>query len=270
VDRPAPMSDPVTNAAQRSIETALNDFAAPGRSAIVESLRGIGVRAAVQADVVRPGASILKIPVVGAVRSSAAGGRLDLGQRVSLPIRSALPSILRVFDPDHSFTLAELCRLCLATSDNVVANYLIDLVGFAAVNDEAARWGCTATTLAVGFDDDSLDASGRTNVTTARDALVLVRALIESDPESENALANSTRNTRIPLRLPSDVRAPHKTGTLEGVVNDVGVVHGERTDLALSFLCEDEQDAALTSIEIGECVARVRQALGERTIEGAT
>lgn len=261
------MSARIMRAAQRSVEAAVNDFAAPGRSAIVESVGGIRVRAAVRADVVRPGASILKIPLVGAIRTAAADGRLDLGRRVSLPVRSTLPSILRVFDRDHSFTLAELCRLCLATSDNVIANYLIGLVGFAAVNDEAARSGSAATRLVVGFDDDSLGASGRKNVTTARDALTLVRALITSDPEAEAALANSVRNSRIPLRLPSDVRAPHKTGTLAGVVNDVGIVLGERTDVALAFLCEDERDSALASVDIGDCVARVRRALGETTLE---
>jgi beta-lactamase class A len=254
-------------ATQRSIQAALDDFAAPGRSAIVESVRGIRVTAALRPDVVRPGASILKLPLVGAVLTSAAAGRLDLRHEVALPVRSTLPSILRVFDRNHSFTLAELCRLCLATSDNVIANYLIGLVGFAAVNDEAARCGCSATRLSVGFEDGCLGASGRKNVTTAGDALALVRALIESDPESETALANSMRNSRIPLRLPDGVRAPHKTGTLAGVVNDVGIVFGERTDLALSFLCENEQDTALASIDIGDCVARVRRALGETTVE---
>ena len=86
--------------------------------------------------------------------------------------------------------------------------------------------------------------------------------MAEDAPAAE-ALANSLRNTRIPLRLPDDARALHKTGTLAGVVNDAGVVFGQETDLALAFLCDNQEDGAATSIEIGDCVAQIRGAVGE-------
>ena len=97
-------------------------------------------------------------------------------------------------------------------------------------------------------------------MTTANDALELVLHAARDDAV---ALSNSLRNTRIPLRLPDGTRVAHKTGTLDGVVNDAGVVYGERTDLALAFLCEGQADPAATSIEIGDCVARLREAVGE-------
>ena len=169
-------------------------------------------------------------------------------------------SVLEVLEPGHELTVGELCGLCLAVSDNPASEYLLGLVGRDAVNARASELGASDTRMEAGFSDPELGEAGRANVTTANDALELVLHAVRDDAV---ALSNSLRNTRIPLRLPDDTRVAHKTGTLDGVVNDVGVVYGEGTDLALAFLCEGQADPAATSIEIGDCVARLREAVGE-------
>jgi beta-lactamase class A len=115
----------------------------------------------------------------------------------------------------------------------------------------------------VGFSDDVLSPRGRANVTTARDALLLVRALAD-DPVAGPAMRNSLHGLRIPLRLAEDVPVAHKTGTLLGVANDAGVIYGDSTDLAVAFLCDGQPDTAWASIEIGDCVGAIWSALGER------
>jgi beta-lactamase class A len=235
--------------AQRAAERAVEKFVAgdPGRSVAV---RGAGVEVAVRADRVRPAASLVKLALVSAVRAapdvelSARVRRDELGTTV-------YSSVLDVLEPGHEFTIGELCGLCLALSDNPASDYLLGLVGKDAVNERAGALGAVDTRIETGFSDPELGS--RANVTTAADALALV---IHSVREDEVALSNSLRNTRIPLRLPDETRVAHKTGTLEGVVNDAGVIFGE-TDLALAFLCEDQADPALTSIEIGDCVAQL-------------
>jgi hypothetical protein len=47
------------------------------------------------------------------------------------------------------------------------------------------------------------------------------------------------------------------------VVNDAGVVYGRETDLAMAFVCDGQPDPAATAIDIGDCVARLREAVGE-------
>ena len=222
----------------------------------------------VRADRVRPGASLLKLPLVGAVLDSVESGRLDGSSRVrvgDLP-HTALRSVLAAFDADHELALRELCALCLVTSDNAIAQRLVQLVGADAVNRQAASLGCARTRLAVGFDDSHLGDAGRANVTTAREARTLVTALVRERGEIARALENNLRGTRIPLRLPDATRAPHKTGTLPGVVCDAGLVFGERSDLAVAFLCEHQADGPRTGVEIGDCVGEVRRALGEATV----
>jgi beta-lactamase class A len=255
--------------AQRAIEQVLDTFVGhdEGRSVAVETLRGADVSAWVRPDVRRPGASLLKLPLVAAVHTAGRRGELDLNAKVKrshLP-STRYPSILAAFAPDHELTLSELCSLCLITSDNAIAEYLIGLLGSEAVNREAHRLGCSSTRMAVGFSDDQRGESGYANVTTAHDAIALVRALATSDEHREigRALENNLRNLRIPLRLADEARVPHKTGTLPGVANDAGVIFGERTDLAVAFLCERQADTAATSLEIGDCVASICRAVGE-------
>jgi beta-lactamase class A len=253
--------------AQKAVEAAVESFAAddPGRSVAAKSLRGTEVRASVRADVLRPAASVLKLPLVAAVHAAGKTGGVDLGARVkagSLDPNSC-PSVLATLDPDHELTVGELCALCLSTSDNAIAEHLISLVGLAAANRQATELGCSDTRMEVGFGDGFLGDAGRANVTTASDALRLASALVADSTEIRQALSNSLKNNRIPLRLPLGVRAPHKTGTLPFVANDAGVVFGARTDVAVAFLCDGQSDTARTSIDIGDCVARIRLALGE-------
>jgi beta-lactamase class A len=261
---------PAVAHAQRSVQEALDAFVSgdDGRSVAVESLNGESVRAYAAADTSRPGASLLKLPLVAAIYDAARGGRLDLAasvQRSELP-GSAYPTVLAVFEAGHAFTLGELCGLCLLTSDNPIADHLIGLIGMDEVNDAARRLGCVATRMTVGFGDGYRDEAGYANVTTARDALAMVRGVVERYPEASQALASNVRNFRIPLRLPDETRVPHKTGSLPGVANDAGLVFGDKTDLAVAFLCERQVDTAATSIEIGDCVARIRHAVGETAL----
>ena len=148
------------------------------------------------------------------------------------------------------------------TSDNVVAEYLLGRVGFDAVNREAARLAGPGTRLSVGFGDEFLNQDGLVNVTTAREAARMMRALVEDPRHAEivQALRNSIRNARIPLRLPA-VRAATKSGTLYGVVNDAGVLYGDKNDLVVAFLCERQPDREKTGLEIGDCVTELWRAM---------
>ena len=244
------------------MERAVEKFAGQdeGRSVAAQALRGAEVSARVRADVSRPAASLVKLPLVSAVRATA-----DLTTRVRREELhpTAYSSVLAVLEPGHELTVGELCGVCLATSDNPASDYLLSLVGMKAVNERAAALGAASTRMEVGFGDAELGTAARANVTTADDALAMVRRIVAEDAPAAHALANSLRNNRIPLRLPDDARVPHKTGTLAGVVNDAGVVFGRETDLALAFLCDGQEDLAATSIEIGDCVAQIRAAVGE-------
>ena len=258
-----------TTQTQARIEAAVHEFVGEeeGRSVALRTLRGPAVEVLAAAEIPRPAASLVKVPLAVAVYERARAGTLSLDQQV--PRRAlgttAYPSILEVFEPDHLFTLGELCRLMLSTSDNPVSQYLLDLVGMDAVRQEARRLGARQTTVAVGFTDPELGSAGRANLTTAADVLAIM-ASVAADPYYQpliRGMRNSMRNFRLPLRLPDELHVAHKTGSLLGVVNDAGVVYGANTDLAVAFLTDRQADTARTSIAIGDCMARIWAALGE-------
>lgn len=252
----------------REVEEALLVFVGddPDRSAAVASLRGPRVRAEIGASAVRPGASLLKLPLAAAVHSAAHAGDLDLQTTVArkeLPT-TVFPSVLAAFAPNRRFTIAELCSLCLIASDNPAADYLLGLVGFDATNRAAVALGARSTILRVGFGDAFLGEAGRGNVTTAADALAMIRTLVLDPLHGDIAVAlhNNLSNVRIPLLL-DHVRAPHKSGSLRGIANDAGVLFGRRATVAVAFLSERQPDSVATSVAIGDCVARIWRALGE-------
>jgi beta-lactamase class A len=251
------------------VEAAVDAFVAgdPGRSVAVVSVRGVRVQAEVRAGEPRPAASLLKVPLAAAVWDLGTNGELDLEasvRRAELP-SSRYPSVLAPLAEEHEFTIREACGMCLATSDNALADYLLDLVGWGAVNAVLDSWGCWDSRFGVGFDDGSLGDGGRANVTTARDALTMVTRICRDRRYGylAEAMASSLSRLRIGLRLPSDVVIRHKTGTLPGVCNDVGIVEGRRTDLALAFLCDRQPDSAACGTAIGDCVASIRAAVEE-------
>jgi beta-lactamase class A len=240
----------------------------PGRSVALRTVRGPYIAMDINGNVPRPAASILKIPLALAV--------LDAIQRKQLSESTLhiqdLPqteyrTIVAAFENLHKLTVKEACSLMLLTSDNPLAEHLLGLVGFDAVNDQARRLGAIDTTLSAGFSDEELGKIGRQNISTANDSLqMIIAATLPGQPSYEivaRALRNSLRNTRIPLRLPDDVSIAHKTGTLRHVANDVGMIFGHSTDLAIAFLSDNQEDTARVSMEIGDCVAEIWQALGE-------
>jgi beta-lactamase class A len=254
--------------AQSLVVDAVRVFASGGgvRAVVVESVRGVPVGCGIRADAVLPGASLLKVPLVAAAYEAAERGDVDLGEvvtRVELAA-SDFPSVLAAFDPSHRFTLRELCALTLVTSDNAAAAYVLERVGAEGVARTARVLAGPRTRLAVGFADRDLGVAARGNVTTAREAATMMRTIMTEARFGEvaAALANNVFNIRIPLRL-THVRAPHKTGSLQGVVNDAGVLFGRETDVVAAFLCDKQADPARTSLEIGDCVATIWRAVGE-------
>jgi beta-lactamase class A len=143
------------------------------------------------------------------------------------------------------------------TSDNPAAEYLRRLVGPERVTATCDALGLRNTILGAGFSDDAL-SSNSSNVTTAREAL---RTLIhiEQAPGLDDLrrfLINYLRNHRIPARL-DDIPVLHKTGSLETVANDAGIIYAPHGRIALAYFCDRQRDTVTTSVEIADSALRV-------------
>lgn len=237
----------------------------PGRSVMV---RGRGVSCSVNGEVVRLGASVNKLFVAAALVLAEGADNEVLGATTvsiaELP-PSRFPSVTLALAPEHRLSLLELTALMLATSDNRIADHLVARIGIAEINAAARSLGCNETTMAAGFGDDDLSDGVRATVTSARDCATVLD-LIATDPRCaplRPALRSSLFNTRILAHLPMDTVVSHKTGSLVGVVNDVGIIHAPGGDLTVCFLADGQPDSAVTSTAIAACARAVFDAAAD-------
>jgi len=129
-------------------------------------------------DVQVAAASTIKLVVATCLWGEVARGRLDADASApTLPVvgDGALLDVLPGIEP----TLAHLCTLMLAVSDNAATNALLDLLGLDAVNAEAARLGLRSTRIVRAMHDLDAIAGGRDNRTSAGDLARACRALAD-------------------------------------------------------------------------------------------
>ena len=106
-------------------------------------------------------------------------------------------------------------------------------------------------------------AAEENDQTTPRDLVTILTRMYEGravDPESDkqmlDIMAQCETNARIPALLPPGTRVAHKTGTLDHLANDAGIVYTPKGDyiLALSYngdLASDEEYQGTRLTQVG-------------------
>jgi beta-lactamase class A len=250
--------------AQRTLRAALRELLSsfcgddPGRSVTLHGYDPAIESISVRGDVPRPAASVMKVPLFMTVYRDATRGNIDLARRVAVEAfpKTRYVSILAAFDAGRQLSLREVSRLAVITSDNPSAVHLQSLVDFAGVNRLLEEIGCAPPCrMAAGFSEQELGPRNRVNVLTT-DACVRIWSTLKADPiygDLVIALKNNLRNQRIPALLPDEVAVFHKTGSLNGVVNDVGILQDDRVCFALAFLTDEQSDPLQTTNDIAAC-----------------
>ena len=199
----------------------------------------------VNASVSFHAASTMKLPVMMEVYRAAREGTLRLDDRVA--VRNEFKSIAdgsaySVSPEDDSErtlyakvggteSVRELVRLMVTESSNLATNILVERVTPARVMALLKRMGARDMRVLRGVEDGKAFERGMNNTTTARDLLVLLRALAEGRAVSARAsremldvLAAQKFNEGIPSGLPAGTRVAHKTGSITKIEHDAGVV----------------------------------------------
>jgi len=205
---------------------------------------------AVNEDVSRSAASLLKIPLAMALETLLAK---QSPQRVGdLLDERDDASVLMALDPNRVLAPAEILRLMLSASDTPCARWALRSVGLPAVRAAVRDCGAVDTTV----DEDVGEPGMLTGTTTARDAVTLLDAALDRTrfPVSAYALEHSIRNSRIPLgATDEDVLVAHKTGTLSGVASDVARLTCRSGAMSIAFLTDSQHDILVTGYEMGIC-----------------
>ncbi len=148
-------------------------------------------------------------------------------------------------------TLSDLVYLMMSISDNSATNILIDQVGQERVNATMRALAMAGSTLGRRMRGHHSDAPEQENWAVPDDYARVIGALFDgsaASPESCTqmlALLETQQNDRrIARHLPraNGPRWGSKTGSLPGIVNDVGYVMTDRGPFIMAIFCESLTD----------------------------
>ncbi len=225
-----------------------------GTTASVEIRDHTGaVVAAHNADAAMPSASVIKIPILAVLVKEAEAGRISLDDTTHLRAADLVggSGILFAAGRDTSLTWRELARLMITVSDNSATNALIRELGMDLVNGYMDTWEMQETRLRRLMMDFEAARAGRENTASAADLNRLLWHIREGRIGSRESttwmldvLEACEDRTTIPAGLPGGTRFAHKTGTLDYVRGDSGILFLDGRVLYITAFVRDAPDIA--------------------------
>ncbi len=216
-------------------------------------------------DTELPAASAFKVYLLAEFLRQCESGKFDLMDRHELKAEFVSPGsgVLCDLLPGMNLTLLDYARLMMMLSDNTATDYLYHLTGGENIKQNViAPYALTKTKcdypckeLIDTYFDAAKKVGGErcwlntedyrcttpTNDSTSpadmeKTLRLMYKGQLISPWVSEQMVDIMKRchtNSRIPKHLPRGVECAHKTGTMDRVANDVGVVYTEKGDYIL-------------------------------------
>jgi beta-lactamase class A len=191
-------------------------------------------------------ASTMKLALVVAAYRAAEAGALDLDEPVTIHNSFASAAGGATFSLDETddsdpepwarrgqpVALRWLAYRSIVRSSNLATNLLLDEVGTAAVGEALEAVGAADSVVSRGIEDADAREAGLQNVVTARDLARTLQALMAGTAAGRSScdeilcvLAAQQINDAIPAGLPPGTRVAHKSGWVEGISHDAGIVY---------------------------------------------
>lgn len=222
-----------------------------------------GETVTVNPDKELPAASTFKVFLLAEFLRQCEEGKYNLMDRHELKEEFVSPGsgVLCDLLPGMNLTLMDYARLMMMLSDNTATDYLYSLTGRDNIKKNVIdAFNLTKTKcdypckllIETYFDPAHKKVAGERNWRNTDDYLCLTP---ENDSTSANDMAKVLKmaydktlfsswvseqmidimkrchtNSRIPKELPRDVEVAHKTGTMDKVANDCGIVYTEKGD----------------------------------------
>lgn len=216
------------------------------------------------ANDVYPQASSIKICVLAELYRQAQQGKLKLTDMYTVNAADLVQDsdIMGGLTPGMTqITLRDLATMMVAVSDNSAANVLIDRVGMDNVNAFLSSQGLRDTRLRRKMMDLKAAGEGRENISTPNEMAKLLQAVYqgkilnkEMTDDFFKVLATH-KDSWIPRNLPDDLKIADKSGALEGVRNDSGVVFVDKRPYILCVMTtylrrERDGEEAISNISL--------------------
>jgi beta-lactamase class A len=164
----------------------------------------------VAGDMVFPQASAIKIPILLELFRRAESDPGILARRIEMTdeVRTGGSGVLRLLtDGGSALSLEDYAIYMIVYSDNTATNVLIDALGMDAINDLSASLGAPSTMLQRKMIREEESALGNENLSTPRDAALIMRKIQECDLPMGLELCTRVREI-LEIYKPGPVRAP--------------------------------------------------------------
>src|SRR4030042_5344602 len=129
-------------------------------------------------------------------------------------------------------TILNLVFNMITVSSNLATNILSVLVGAKNVTNAMRFIGANDIQILRGVEDNKAYALGKNNVVTAYDLMLIYENLAKlkfvnyrASEEMIDILLQQKFNSRIPAKLPDEVKVAHKTGSITRVGHDSGIIY---------------------------------------------
>lgn len=217
----------------------------------------------INGDLVFPAASVIKLPIMVQVMKLAKAGELSLHSRITMDL--SLPEyeqeegsgILAQLESSVSLSIRDLVVLMIVESDNLAANCLLELVGMRGINETMLQLGLLQTRVNRPIEDFEALREDTSNPTTTQDIASLLMEIYKRNlPYSDlmiEILKKQKYTSRIPFFLPDDdedLKVAHKTGTLDSIVHDVGLVLHPCFDCVVALMTKNQMNISNTTIAL--------------------
>lgn len=200
----------------------------------------------INANVSFHAASTMKVPVMIELFKQQEAGKLNLSDSIHLvnefkSIVDGSPYSMDIGDDSDdviynkintNVALKDLNYSMITISSNLATNVLIELVDAKNVTATMRSLGADNIEVLRGVEDQKAYDLGLSNSTTAKDLLVIMKAIATNNAGTEAdckamiaVLKEQQFNEIIPYHLPKNVAVAHKTGSITGVHHDSGIVY---------------------------------------------
>ena len=222
-------------------------------------------------------ASTIKLPILCALESLVAAGRVKWDERIVLkPEDKVSGSGVLASLADHTeLTVRNLAILMIILSDNTATNLILDRIGADAVNDYLDTIGLVKTRAnrKVRGDGSKLAApSGWSKagliednkrfglgVSTPREMVRLLELLNQGkivSPEASKDILEILKmqqdNSGIRRHTPDDIPVANKSGALDALRSDVGIVYTKSAPVAMAITIDDMPETDYSRDNPGE------------------
>jgi len=239
-------SDPAKDAQRLEKEVTAEFARHKGTYALAFKDLGTGREILINAHDSFHAASTMKTPVLIETFKQVAAGKFALKDSIVVfnEFKSIMDGSPYSLDPNDDsekdlytkigtkVTLQNLLYRMITKSSNLATNIVIEIVGAKNANATMRAMGAKDIMVLRGVEDDKAFQAGRNNTVTAYDLMLLFDQLATGKAVSADAskamidiLLDQYFKDVIPAKLPAGVKVASKSGAIEGIINDSGIVY---------------------------------------------